>query len=91
MDSRTGWLKLCKTDLRGANLEFASLRWCTLGGATMPAVLSGARMFGCQFEGAKGAVVGPVFVDEEATRFLGGGELEEWLSTQGAESVQVVG
>ncbi|MEV4495150.1 hypothetical protein AB0J84_05545 [Micromonospora arborensis] len=57
----------------------------------MPAVLSGARMVGCQFEAAKGAVVGPVFVDEEATRSLGGGELEGWLSAQGAESVQVVG
>ncbi|WP_406073446.1 pentapeptide repeat-containing protein [Micromonospora sp. NBC_01638] len=83
--------KLYKTDLRDANLEFASLRWCTLGGTSMPAVLSGARMFGCQFEGAKGAVVGPVFVDEGATRSLGGGELAAWFSAQGAENVQVVG
>ncbi|MGW5560775.1 hypothetical protein ACWER9_26575 [Micromonospora sp. NPDC003944] len=47
--------------------------------------------FGCQFEGAKGAVVGPVLVDEEATRSLGGAELEAWFSGQGAEHVQVVG
>ena len=57
----------------------------------MPAVLSGARMFGCQFEGAKGGRRRPGFVDEEATRSLGAGELEAWLSAQGAESVQVVG
>ncbi|WP_430498711.1 hypothetical protein ACQRWP_27000 [Micromonospora trifolii] len=57
----------------------------------MPTVLTGARVFGCQFEGAKGAVVGPVLVDEEATRSLGGAELEEWFSAQGAEHVQVVG
>ncbi|MFI6783988.1 pentapeptide repeat-containing protein [Micromonospora sp. NPDC050276] len=83
--------KLYKTDLRGANLELASLRWCTLGGTSMPTVLTGARMFGCQLEGAKGAVVGPVLVDEEATRSVGGAELEAWLSGQGAEHVQVVG
>ncbi|MET8042109.1 pentapeptide repeat-containing protein [Micromonospora sp. NPDC005215] len=82
--------KLYRTDLRGANLEYASLRWCTLGGPSMPTVLSDARMFGCQLDGATGAVVGPVFVDEGATRSLGGGELETWLSAQGAESVQVV-
>ncbi|MEU8328469.1 pentapeptide repeat-containing protein [Micromonospora sp. NPDC048839] len=82
---------LYKTDLRGANLEYASLRWCKLGGTSMPTVLSGARMFGCQLDGAKGAVVGPVFVDEGATRSLGGGDLEAWLSAQGAESVRVVG
>ncbi|MEV4123363.1 pentapeptide repeat-containing protein [Micromonospora sp. NPDC049645] len=83
--------KLYKTDLRGANLELASLRWCTLGGTSMPTVLTGARMFGCQFEGAKGAVVGPVLVDEDATRSLGGAELEAWFAGQGAEHVQVVG
>ncbi|WP_372471473.1 pentapeptide repeat-containing protein [Micromonospora trifolii] len=63
--------KLYRTDLRDANLERASLRWCTLGGTGMPTVLTGARMFGCQFEGAKGVVVGPVLVDEEATGFSG--------------------
>ncbi|WBB65963.1 pentapeptide repeat-containing protein [Micromonospora sp. WMMD812] len=82
--------KLYKTDLRGANLEFTSLRWCTLGGGTMPAVLSGARMFGCQLEGAKGSVVGPVLVDEDATLSLDGADLEAWFSEQGAENVQVV-
>ncbi|MFC3503276.1 pentapeptide repeat-containing protein [Micromonospora krabiensis] len=80
-----------KTDLRDANLEHASLRWCTLGGRTMPAVLTGARMVGGQFEGAKGAVVGPVFVDEGAARSLAGAELEAWFAEHGAESVQVVG
>ncbi|GAB3950778.1 hypothetical protein GCM10027614_51730 [Micromonospora vulcania] len=54
-------------------------------------MLSGAKMYGCQLEGAKGAVVGPVFVDEGATRSLAGAELEAWFSAQGAESVQVVG
>ncbi|MDG4806713.1 pentapeptide repeat-containing protein [Micromonospora sp. WMMD1120] len=83
--------KLYRTDLRGANLELASLRWCTLGSTTMPTVLTDARMAGCQFEGAKGAVVGPVFVDEEATRSVGGAELEAWFSARGAEAVQVVG
>ncbi|MGC4798701.1 pentapeptide repeat-containing protein [Micromonospora saelicesensis] len=82
---------LYRTDLRDANLERASLRWCTLGGTSMPTVLTGARMFGCQCEGAKGAVVGPVLVDEEATRYFGGAELEGWFSAQGAERVQVVG
>ncbi|MFR9779621.1 pentapeptide repeat-containing protein [Micromonospora sp. MS34] len=82
--------KLYKTDLRGANLEFASLRWCILGGRNMPATLSGARLFGCQLEGAKGAVVGPAFVDEHATRSLDGAELEAWFVERGAESIQVL-
>lgn len=82
--------KLYKTDLRGANLEFASLRWCTLGGRNMPAILSGARMFGCHLEGAKGAVIGPVLVDEDGARSLDGAELEAWFVERGAESIQVV-
>ncbi|MFI6261374.1 pentapeptide repeat-containing protein [Micromonospora sp. NPDC051006] len=81
--------KLYRTDLRDANLEFASLRWCTLGGTNMPAVLTGARLFGCQLEGATGSVVGPVFVDEEATRSLGGADLQAWFAEHGAEQVQV--
>ncbi|MEV0807682.1 pentapeptide repeat-containing protein [Micromonospora sp. NPDC050200] len=82
--------KLYKTDLRDANLEFSSLRWCALGGTDMPAVLSGARMFGCQLEGAKGTVVGPVFVDQGATLLLHAAELEAWFSEQDAKNVQVV-
>lgn len=82
--------KLYKTDLRGANLEFASLRWCTLGGGTMPTILTGARMFGCQLEGAKGTVVGPVVVDEHGTLSLDGAELEAWFSERGAENIQLL-
>jgi uncharacterized protein YjbI with pentapeptide repeats len=82
--------KLYRTDLRGANLEFASLRWCTLGGRNMPAVLTGARMFGCHLEGVKGIVIGPVLVDEDGTRSLDGAGLEAWFAEQGAESLQVV-
>ncbi|MEH0828360.1 MULTISPECIES: YbaB/EbfC family nucleoid-associated protein [unclassified Micromonospora] len=81
--------KLYRTDLRAAELGFSSLRWCTLGGANMPAVLSGARMFGCRLEGAKGTVVGPVFVDQAATRSLDGAELEAWFSAQDAPDVRV--
>ncbi|WUR59818.1 pentapeptide repeat-containing protein [Micromonospora chokoriensis] len=82
---------LYQTDLRDADLELASMRWCTLGSTSMPVVLSGARMFGCQLDGAKGAVVGPVLVDEGTSRSLGGVALAAWFSGQGAEDVQVVG
>jgi hypothetical protein len=56
----------------------------------MPAILTGARMFGCQLEGAKGAVAGPVLVDEDGAQSLDGTELEAWFGKRGAESVQVV-
>ena len=82
--------KLYRTDLRGADLRFAAMRWCTLGGRNMPALLTGARMAGVQLEGAKGGVVGPVFVDEAATTSLDGGELESWFSERGAERIQVI-
>ncbi|MBM0258061.1 pentapeptide repeat-containing protein [Micromonospora sp. 4G55] len=81
--------KLYQTDLRDADLAFSSLRWCTLGGGGMPAVLSGAKMFGCRLEGAKGTIVGPVFVDQAATRPLDGAELEAWFSAQDAQDVRV--
>ncbi|MDG4778083.1 pentapeptide repeat-containing protein [Micromonospora sp. WMMD961] len=81
---------LYQTDLRDADLELASLRWCTLGSTSMPTVLTGARMFGCQLDGAKGAVVGPVLVDEGTSRSLGGVALEAWFAGQGAADVRVV-
>ncbi|WP_124821408.1 hypothetical protein [Micromonospora ureilytica] len=77
---------------RDANPEVASLRWCTLGGTSMPAVLGGARVLRLPTPRRRGgAVIGPVFDDEEATRSLGGAELEAWFSGQGAENVKVVG
>jgi hypothetical protein len=56
----------------------------------MPTVLAGARMFGCQLEGAKGTVVGPVLVDEHGSQSLDGTELEAWFSERGADNIQVL-
>ncbi|MFF0150708.1 pentapeptide repeat-containing protein [Micromonospora sp. NPDC005203] len=96
-EANLGAANLANAEARGADFSAADLAKADLVGCVAGAArFRSARLFAVQLDDAvlNGADLGhailnsaPVFVHEGATRSPGGGDLEVWLSAQGAESV----
>lgn len=79
-------------DLSQADLRNAALAACRFGSERRPTVLTNARMASAVLSNATGHVIGPIDIATGGKQVLiGGSELAQWLTDQGAPHVDVVG